>query len=132
MLKFPKCKKIAKVVFTILILSSLSPLLPTYFLNDREWAKYITERKVFMKYSSALLLLSVSLAIVLPALDNVQAEGGDQPNCDISCPSDEKVVSFTDGDNVACVCSPVTQMVPTEPDPSVVNSGEYQDEGQKE
>ncbi len=91
-----------------------------------------------MKYSPALLFLSVTLAFPFPASHNArasdtsEAEGEAQSTCDIRCASDEKVVSFTDGDNVACVCSPVTQMVPTEPDPSVVNSGEYEDAGQKE
>jgi hypothetical protein len=85
-----------------------------------------------MKYSSALLLLFSSLSIILPCLDDAEAEETTQSGCDISCPSGQKVVSFTDGNTVACVCSPEAEMVPTEPDPSVVNSGEYEDAGQKE
>jgi len=85
-----------------------------------------------MKYSIGIPLLSLSLALLMQAPDNALAEDASSNSCDISCPAEQKVVSFTDGDNAACVCAPETDMVPTEPDPSMATSGGYEDEGQKE
>jgi hypothetical protein len=102
------------------------------FLRKMTVISYVTKQKVFMKYSFGIVIFSLSLAISLSLFDDAQASEGTQSTCNISCPTGQKVVSFTDGDNVACVCAPETEMVPTEPDPSVVDSGEYEDAGQKE
>jgi hypothetical protein len=58
--------------------------------------------------------------------------GQETNNCNITCAPGEKVVSFIDGTKVSCVCSAESAMVPTVEDPSMVNSGAYVDEGQRE
>ena len=89
-----------------------------------------------MKYSSPILLAITAISVALTGSHNAYSEEQAAPaaggNCDISCPAGGKVVSFTDGNNVACICSPESQMVPTVQDPEDVDQGEYEDEGQKE
>jgi hypothetical protein len=84
-----------------------------------------------MKYSSHFLLPILSLVLVQP-MTSVCAEESASSSCDISCPSGQKVVSFTDGDNVACVCAAETEMVPTELDPDIATLEGHEDEGQRE
>lgn len=86
----------------------------------------------FMKYLYGLVVFSLSMIIILSGSHGARADDQTQTNCESNCPAGQKVVSFTDGDNVACVCASETEMVATEPDSSLVDSGEYEDEGQKE
>lgn len=74
-------------------------------------------------------LLAVSLSVGLFAAG--AAATAEESQCDRSCGVNEKLVSYTDGNKVSCSCAKVSEMVPTEPDMELPDTGEYEDEGVK-
>lgn len=60
---------------------------------------------------------AITLFLLLAPLP-VYAEG-EEIDCSASCPEGEVLVSFTDGNDVTCICQPAAEMDPTVPDTDI-------------
>ena len=71
-----------------------------------------------------ILFLVLSLALAtFPALAVADDEQAQQPiDCSSSCPDGQVMVSFTDGNDVTCLCQPAAEMDPTVSDPDIENA----------
>jgi len=82
-------------------------------------------------------ILRCTVALTLLALATCFAEGTEvgvqeTNDCNIACDVGQNIVSFVDGNKLSCMCSADSDVVPTVPDPTIIDSGEYVDEGRRE
>ena len=69
-------------------------------------------------------ILFVILSLVLATFPApAVADEAQQPvDCSSSCPDGQVMVSFTDGNDVTCICQTAAEMDPTVADPDIQNA----------